>query len=270
LEDGVTGRRILIVDDDAPTRDVLSLALREEGFEPLVAADGEDALDILEAEADGGRAPSLILLDVQMPRLDGPAFARAYRERFASPAPILLKTAGRPTPDELLAVGASAFVQKPFDLDALLGQLDSATPAGGPLRFLLVEDNPADARLVAEALRDVDGVALDVAEDGERGLAALRHAATSRPHRRVVLLDLGLPGADGLAVLEAIRSDAQLRRVPVVMLTGSQEEMAILRAYDGHANGYVVKDHDPEAFDTALRSLARFWLLARVPTLGAN
>lgn len=261
--------RILIVDDDAPTREVLTLALRDEGFDPVAAQDGHEALSVIEADAARGVSPTLVLLDLHMPRLDGVGFARAYRERFTNPAPILLMTAGRPGPDELLAVGASAYIQKPFDLDALFSQLGGATPHGGPLRLLLVEDNPGDARLVAEALRDVEGVVLDIAEDGDRGLAALHRAASGPPHRRVVLLDLVLPGSGGLAVLDAIRRDPRLRRVPVVILTGSQREADMVSAYDGYANGYVVKDHHPEAFNAAIRSLARFWLLARVPTLGA-
>jgi two-component system, chemotaxis family, response regulator Rcp1 len=146
------------------------------------------------------------------------------------------------------------------------------TPSGASrsIEILLVEDNPGDVRLTREALRE--GKVrnnLHVAQDGVEALRFLRregeHADAVRPD--LVLLDLNLPKKDGRQVLEEIKNDPELRTIPVVVLTSSQAEQDICRAYDLYANAYVTKPVDLDQFITVVRSIESFWLtIVKLPS----
>lgn len=130
--------------------------------------------------------------------------------------------------------------------------------------ILLVEDSPADVRLTREALSDARVVSnLHVAADGIEALRILRqegeHRGAVRPD--LVLLDLNLPRKDGREVLAEIKSDPDLSRIPVIVLTTSQAEEDILQAYQLHANAFVSKPVAFVDFLEAIRSLERFWLV---------
>ena len=138
----------------------------------------------------------------------------------------------------------------------------SSRPYSRPVEILLVEDNPGDVRLTREALRE--GKVrnnLYVASDGVDALAFLRregqYADAVRPD--LILLDLNLPRKDGREVLQEIKADATLRYIPVVVLTSSQAEQDILRAYDLHANCYVTKPVDLDQFIHVVKSIEDFW-----------
>src|SRR4051794_13681221 len=127
----------------------------------------------------------------------------------------------------------------------------------GPIEILLVKDNPGDVELTREALRDSKvHMRLSVASDGIEALAFLRceGAFAGAPHPDLILLDLNLPKKDGRAVLAEIKQDPVLRHIPVVILTSSQAEQDILKAYDLHANCYVTKPVDFDQFITIVRS----------------
>ena len=128
---------------------------------------------------------------------------------------------------------------------------------------LLVEDNPGDSRLTLEAIRDCDVPSnLTVVRDGAEALAYLRregrYAAADRP--ALILLDLNLPGKDGREVLAEIKGDADLKRIPVVVLTRSQSEEDIAAAYGLHANCYIPKPADMGQLLEVVRSIEDFWL----------
>jgi two-component system, chemotaxis family, response regulator Rcp1 len=131
-----------------------------------------------------------------------------------------------------------------------------------PVEILLVEDNPGDVRLTREALRE--GKVrnnLYIAPDGVEAVRFLRREGEHRDAVRpdLILLDLNLPKKDGREVLEEIKRDTQLRTIPVVILTSSQAEQDICRAYDLHANCYVSKPVDLEQFITVVKSIENFW-----------
>lgn len=138
------------------------------------------------------------------------------------------------------------------------------------LHVLLVEDNEADVRLTVEALRDAKVAnTLTVVNDGVEALAHLRreeeHADAARPD--IVILDLNLPRLDGKEVLAAIKSDPDLRRIPVAVLTTSTAEADILRSYDLGANCYLTKPVGLDQFLTVVQSIESFWLgVVRLPT----
>ncbi|MBJ7600946.1 MAG: response regulator [Candidatus Nephthysia bennettiae] len=136
--------------------------------------------------------------------------------------------------------------------------------------ILLVEDSPGDVRLTREALKEAKVAnRLHVAPDGVTALDFLRrngeHPEAPRPD--LILLDLNLPRMSGREVLEAIKSDDELKRIPVVILTTSHDESDVLRAYDLHANCYISKPVDLDQFMTVVRTIEDFWLtVVRLPT----
>ncbi|MBW4565298.1 MAG: response regulator [Mojavia pulchra JT2-VF2] len=131
-----------------------------------------------------------------------------------------------------------------------------------PIEVLLVEDNPGDALLTRIALEDSKiSVNLNVVEDGVEAMAFLRkqNKYAQVPHPDIVLLDLNLPKKDGREVLAEIKSDVNLKRIPVVVLTTSQAEEDILKAYNLAANCYITKPVDFDQFVRIVRSIENFW-----------
>jgi len=134
---------------------------------------------------------------------------------------------------------------------------------------LLVEDSAAEARLAREALRETRStVELHVASDGEQAMEFLRRqgAFHNAPRPQLVLLDLNLPRKDGREVLRDIKADADLRSIPVVVLTTSQAQSDISRAYDLQANCYIQKPLELDGFIEIVQSIHRYWLqMAELP-----
>ncbi len=129
--------------------------------------------------------------------------------------------------------------------------------------ILLVEDNPGDVRLTREALKEAKvRNALHVATDGVEALAFLRREGPFKKAVRpnLVLLDLNLPRKNGREVLAEMKEDPELRRIPVVILTTSQAEQDIIKAYDLHVNCYINKPVDLDQFLQVVRSIEDFWL----------
>ncbi len=136
-------------------------------------------------------------------------------------------------------------------------------PSGRPIEILLVEDNPGDVRLTIEGLNE--GKVrnnLHVARDGVEALAFLRRQAQFADAVRpdLILLDLNLPRKDGREVLADIKSDADLKTIPVVVLTTSRAEQDVLHSYQLQANCYITKPVDLEQFITVVKSIEDFWL----------
>ena len=132
-----------------------------------------------------------------------------------------------------------------------------------PYDILLVEDSPTDALLAREALEASGFVHnLHVVPDGVEALAFLRKQGKFSAARSpgLVLLDLNLPRKDGREVLAEIKTDDDLKRIPVVVLTTSKSEADILKAYGLHANCYIVKPVDFENFTEVVKHIENFWL----------
>jgi CheY-like chemotaxis protein len=139
-----------------------------------------------------------------------------------------------------------------------------------PIQILLVEDSVDDVELTREALLDSKiANELHVVGDGEAAIAFVRQAGEYHdgPRPDLILVDLNLPRKDGREVLEELKSDAELRRIPVVVLTTSGEDRDVLRAYESHVNAYVKKPLDFGEFIDVVRSIEDFWLaVVRLPT----
>ena len=131
-----------------------------------------------------------------------------------------------------------------------------------PIEVLLVEDNAGDVRLTQEALKEGKLVVnLTVAMDGVEATDLLHqrngHANSNRPD--LILLDLNLPKKDGRQVLQEIKNDPKLMRIPVVVLTTSEADSDILTTYGSHANCYITKPVDMDRFVDIVKFLEEFW-----------
>jgi len=137
------------------------------------------------------------------------------------------------------------------------------------IEILMVEDNPGDVRLTREALKG--GKVLNQLHVVEDGVAALDFLYRRPPHQNaprpdLILLDLNLPKMDGREVLARIKSDDSLKIIPVVVLTTSQAEEDVLRAYRLNANCYVTKPVDLHQFNRIVQAVEEFWLtIVRLP-----
>ena len=145
----------------------------------------------------------------------------------------------------------------------------SKLSSGHPIEVLLVEDDPGDVLMTQEAFHDYKiSNNLNVVNNGEDAIAYLRKegAFADATTPDLVLLDLNLPRRDGREVLREVKSDPELRRIPIVVLTTSDAEDDVLGSYQLHANAYVRKPVDFEQFVAAIRAIDEFFIsVVRLP-----
>jgi len=140
-----------------------------------------------------------------------------------------------------------------------------------PINILLIEDNPGDVRLTQEAFKEGRmNIDLSVTMDGVEAVKFLKkqenYADAVTPD--LILLDLNLPKMDGREVLEVVKSDDSLKRIPVVVLTTSNAEQDILKSYNLHVNCYINKPVDFDKFFDIIQKIEDFWLsIAVLPTM---
>ncbi|UHC14576.1 response regulator [Methylobacterium currus] len=199
---------VLLVDDDPAARELLSRFLEREGFRVRTASDGKAGLALARA-----LRPRAILLDVEMPRMDGWSVLHAIRsDPDLSATPVIITSVvneqglGR-------ALGATDYLVKPIDWDHLKGLMERYRPADSPGTVLLVDDD-ADARERLRRSLSRDGWTVREAENGAAGLARLDEGRPS-----LILLDLMMPVMDGFAFLTKLRARPDVADVPVVVLT---------------------------------------------------
>ena len=141
----------------------------------------------------------------------------------------------------------------------------------GAIDILLVEDNPGDVRLIKEGLNNTNNRnMLHVVEDGVEAMNFLRREGKYKEAVRpdVILLDLNLPRKSGLEVLEEIKADTELKRIPVVILTTSGDEEEVLKSYSLHANCFVTKPTGLNQFNEVIKTMEKFWLsIVRLPPI---
>jgi chemotaxis family two-component system response regulator Rcp1 len=146
--------------------------------------------------------------------------------------------------------------------------------SGKTIEILLAEDNLGDVRLAIETFKDAKiHNQVNVVPDGVEAMAYLRkqgkYANVIRPD--LILLDLNMPRKDGREVLKEVKEDPDLRRIPVVVLTISQAEQDIQKAYDLHANCYISKPVDLTQFNKVVQSIENFWfMIVKLPPKESN
>ena len=227
LPDGST---ILVIDDDAATRDLLARFLEREGFRVARAEDGRQGLERARA-----LRPRAILLDVTMPRMDGWTVLRALRaDPELGATPIVMITV---LDEQNLAfsLGASDYLQKPIDWPSLKAVTDRLRLQGGDGPVLVVDDD-ADARERLVAALSREGLPVREAAHGGLGLEAV---ADERPS--LVLLDLMMPELDGFGFLRGLRARADWADIPVVVLTAKDVTAEDRRRLAGQADRVLAK-----------------------------
>jgi two-component system, OmpR family, response regulator len=250
--------RIVVVEDDNVTRRTVARTLEALGGHQVRGfAGGEEALR--EAAAF---APELLVLDVSMPGMDGPATLRAMREvpQLARvPAVFLTASTQAAQVGMYRELGAVDVIAKPFDPGKLVQRIaaalasprEPASPDSRPVA-LVVEDDPG-IRYLLRFILEQQGWSVREAADGPQGL----HAVLQGEIADAVLLDIMLPGVDGLALLDTIRAGPRWMDVPVMMLTANGDEASIHRALAAGAADYLVKPFDPADFVARLQRLPR-------------
>ncbi len=231
---------ILVVDDDAATRDLLARFLEREGFSVAVAEDGRRGLELARS-----LRPRAVLLDVTMPQMDGWAVLRTLRaEPEIGATPIVMVTV---LDEQNLAfsLGATDYLQKPIDWGSLRQIVERFRPAGGAGPILVVEDEPDVREHLCAHLRR-EGFPVREAENGVRALDSM---AQERP--ALILLDLMMPEMDGFTFLRTLRERAEWRDVPVVVLTAKDITAEDRRRLAGQADRVLAKGR------TGLAELAR-------------
>lgn len=136
------------------------------------------------------------------------------------------------------------------------------------MKVLVVEDNPNDVTIVKRAMRKSEvKCELSFARDGEEALNFLYRKGEfeDAPRPDVILLDLNLPKINGLEVLAKIKEDERLRRIPVIVLTISEREEDMVKAYDSGAASYMTKPVDSKDFERLIQTVQEYWRIARIP-----
>ena len=146
-------------------------------------------------------------------------------------------------------------------------------PLNRPCRVLLVDDNPADIRLLKEACTQFGSpIELHTVEDGEKALDFIyrRYKNADKPRPDIILLDINLPKINGQEVLRTIKDDPDLKEIPVLILSGSALIKDVRSAYDHHANAYLQKPSDLGDYFHLVSQLRHFWLqVAALPATSA-
>ncbi|MFC7544444.1 PAS domain-containing protein [Siccirubricoccus deserti] len=242
---GEVAGTVLVIDDDAPTRDLLSRFLAREGFEVRAAPDGETGLRLAREFR-----PRAILLDVMMPRVDGWAVLSALKaDPELAEIPVIMVSVVQERPRLLL--GAADYLTKPVDwprLKRVVEPFRSAEPLG---RVLVVEHDMATRNEMRHLL---EGQGWSVTEAGS-GEEAIRRMGEAVP--RVVLLDLQAPEPGGLTFLREMRRHAEWRAIPVVAVTDRELTPAERERLRGQVRQIVqAEDGVPEELAVELRRIA--------------
>ena len=262
------GLRALVVDDHPTTREVFGSMLESLRFEVALAGSGERALELV--ESDPG-AFDLVLLDWKLPGIDGVATARRLAATQHAPALVMATAhASDALVREAAEAGIAVFLQKPVSPSALydaamtaLGRDRARAPAREPIGtlpafqpgtgVLVVEDNPINQE-VARALLESHGFSVECAGSGEEALERC-----SRRRYDLVLMDIQMPGLDGIETTRRLKADPRLAAMPVVALTAHAMATDRTRFIDAGLDDYLPKPIEEREL---LRVLARYLPLA--------
>lgn len=208
--DAVHRPTILVVDDEAPARDLLRLYLEDAGFEVVPAASVAEALERLEHTK-----PDLITLDLNMPHTDGISFLTQHANAEILRGVPVVVLSGSADPERAMSVGAHAVLSKPILRHALLEVVRNTleqTVSHRP-HVLVVDDEPSALRIVRSYLAE-EAFEIVTATSGEEALAAVRERLPD-----LLILDLMMPGMSGFDVLTQLRTDDATSGLPVIVLS---------------------------------------------------
>ena len=268
----LSGMPLLIVDDNATNRRLLARILTKWSIDTVTAEGGEEALSILRQRASGPSAIRLILLDSQMPGMDGFETARRIREDLGMALPvILLRSVGSPgDADRRRQAGVHSYLNKPLRQEELLAAICDAVGAavtttarsaataghaatdGVPMRVLLAEDNPVN-RTLAVRLLEREGYQVTVTSDGHEALAAFESNTFE-----MALMDIQMPGIDGFEVTATIRRHEAKHggHLPIIAMTAhamkGDAEQCLAAGMDGYVSKPIIASKLFEEIESVL------------------
>jgi len=225
-----SGVHVLVIEDDRRSADLLRVYLEDAGYAVTTAADGHEGVD-----AARQRTPSVVLLDLGLPGMSGwEVLAQLKGDDATAGVPVVIVSmldehgAG-------FALGAAEYLVKPVSQDALLDAMQRCAPVPPGGTVVAIDDDPAALDLVEAALVPA-GWSVVRASGGQDGVDAVRR---SRPD--VVILDLLMPGLDGFAVVERLRSDPELADVPIIVMTAKDLSRVDRARLEGKVNHLAAK-----------------------------
>lgn len=240
---------VLVIDDSPTFREALKAALEHEKYRVAVAASGEEGLRLA-----ANLRPAAAIVDVVLPEMDGTTVIRRIRlDAALRGMPCLLLTASEDRDAEMRALdsGADAFVRKGEDIAVILARVnaiirsagaDRAAPHAasllGPKKVLAVDDCETYLQTLAAALK-TDSYELVLARCGEEALELLALQPVD-----CVLLDLIMPGIGGREICHRVKSAANMRDIPIIILTAVEDREAMIQCLDAGADDYVAKSSD--------------------------
>ncbi len=244
----LTGRSVLIVDDDPTVHDVLRATIAKEGYRLLHAYDGAQALELARAEK-----PDVITLDVMMPKLDGwSVLGKLKSDPALASIPVIMLT----IVDERTmgySLGASEYMTKPVDRNRLI-ELLRRFAATTREAVVLVVDDSEDVRAVVRSTVEKAGLKTVEAENGQAALDWLK----TNPAPALVLLDLMMPVMDGFTFLDHVKEVPALAQVPIVVLTAKDLTEAERRVVNERTLLVLTKGAQPlSSLGSALAAIAR-------------
>ncbi len=284
----LSGKRVLVVDDNATNRRIVDLQTTRWGMHPMSVASGEQALALLAS----GENFDVALLDVQMPGMDGYELTQRIRAKFsAAQLPILVLTSQGTDVAQSVALGVAQTLSKPVKsaqlMSALLKALDRPSPAAQrsveasqpaplaaapavlssdakpklahdyPLRILLAEDNLVNQR-VAQLILQGMGYTIEVAANGRIALDRLLEASGTSAAFDAVLMDVQMPEMDGLEATRRIRADLAASAQPqIIAMTANAMEGDREICLEAGMNDYLSKPIKPAALAQAIQAAAR-------------
>ncbi|OSM00274.1 putative multi-sensor hybrid histidine kinase [Magnetofaba australis IT-1] len=266
------GKRVLVVDDSDDSRQILNALVRAMHLETRTAVDGEQAIEAILQAQKGGEPFDLVLMDWQMPGMDGIEATRAIQQRAQinpKPSVILITAHGREeVRSQSQSVDLAAFLLKPVTASTLFDAVvreafgmetrihatttetpmpsqDLARPIRGA-RLLLVEDNEINQQVATELLQQA-GLRVAVANNGQKGV----EAALAGDYA-AVLMDVQMPVMDGYAAARAIRQEARLAELPIIAMTANAMAGDRERCLEAGMNDHVAKPINPQDLFEAL------------------
>ncbi len=246
---------VLIVDDSLTVRMHLAEAFERAGLRVHPCGTAAEARQVM--RSDG---VAVAVLDVRLPDGDGIDLLREFRgDPRTAGVPVILLSSEAEVQDRIrgLTTGADEYVGKPYDVRYLVARVRELAKVRRPkaaeerISALIIDDSITFQQELKRELEQLDYHVL-TATSGEEGL---RVAGDARPN--AIIVDDVLPGMDGATVIRRVRLDAALRRTPCVMLTGSDDAAAELRALDAGADAFVRKDEDPSVVMARVAAVLR-------------
>jgi len=275
----MAGYKILIIEDEPVHLNVMKAKLEYEGYEILVATDGETGLNMIKSQK-----PDLVLLDIILPKMNGFEVLDNLKDYSDRPPIIVVSNSGQPVEvDKALKFGAIDYLVKaefnPGDVlekvEKVLGRpqkspeimpVKSSAPANAgaerpnnknsqasrQAKILIIEDDKFLRDLISQKLRKENFNTLE-AVDGEEGLKTAREKSPD-----IILLDLILPGLDGFEILRVLKGDKNTSQIPVIVLSNLGQKEDMDRALSGGAEDFMVKAHfTPGEIVTKIKSVLK-------------